>query len=101
MDKIYQDQYVKPLIKRLAEFQKKWAAEKRKHGPGPEDADAKEFEETLTKGTARTLERLIHYDRDTVLRECNMAYLEIIALCRRAEAKIQAAGEYREHPGVK
>jgi hypothetical protein len=100
VDQIYQEQYVKPLMTRLADFQKKWAAEARKHGPKQGEPDYEEFEETLTKGTARTLERLIHYDRNTVLRECNLAYLEIVALTRRAEAKILAAAEYRENPGV-
>ena len=102
VDEIYRTQYVDPLLARLAGLQEAWR--KKLRDTAPQDltqAEKEDLEESTEKATPRTLERLIHYDRDTVLRECNMAYLELVAQMRQAEARILAAKEYREVPGVK
>ena len=101
VDDLYRKQYVDPLLARLAGLQQEWRDKLRGTKQDLTEAEKEDLEESTEKATPRTLERLIHYDRDAVLHECNLAYLELVAQMRRAAAQILAANEYRQVPGVK
>jgi hypothetical protein len=95
VDDIYRTQYVMPLLTRLGDLHQRWIAALKQGGHAPKD------DEDMTKRTPRTLERLIHWDRNAVLKACNLAYLEVIHLEREAEKQILAAREYQEGPQMK
>lgn len=96
-DAIYLNLYVQPLLSRVAAVHARFAqAAVAQFAVDYEGKEASEEERQqlahrTTKQTARTLERLAKYDSNSVLRACNLAFVELAAVARREDQRLRLA----------
>lgn len=79
-EQIFQTQYVKPFLRRLAPIKAEWAKDPHHETP----ADDQEL-----------LDAIEHFDPDGFLRTSNLAYSELAAKVRDDEAALKADPQYR------
>lgn len=103
-DTIYRNQYVQPLLGRVSAVHKRFvsaaiaqlAADQERGAISQEERE--QFARRISKQTPRTLERLVSYDSNGVLRACNLAFVELSALARSEDQRLRRA--FAADPGV-